>query len=151
VRAQFIRAALALADPHSDLLVPFQGRQVRFANFAKLEALPSEGDLKFGDRMSPPRARRRTSNPRLPASPPITAVDWTRPLTCTLTLKTGERLTTLHDAADLFTRPFGSIWRDVPLAHVIRHLFRAAETGSPEDCKAATDQVAFVLRLNAMM
>ena len=101
--------------------------------------------------MSPPRARRRTSNPRLPASPPITAVNWTRPLTCTLTLKTGERLTTLHDAADLFTHPFGSIWRDVTLAHVNRLLVRAAETGSPEDRKAATDQVAFVLRLNAMM
>ena len=78
-------------------------------------------------------------------------VDWNQPLTRTLVLKSGQRLTTLHDAADLFTRPFGSIWRDVPLAHAIRLLFRAAETGSPEDRKAATDQAALALRLNGLL
>ena len=78
-------------------------------------------------------------------------VDWNQPLTRTLVLKSGQRLTTLHDAADLFTRPFGSIWRDAPLANAIRLLFRAAETGSPENRKAATDQVALVLRLNGLL
>ena len=92
----------------------------------------------------------RTLN-RFPASSPsVMAVDWTRPLTRTLTLKTGERLTTLHDAADLFTRPFGSIWRDTPLAHAIRLLFRAAETGTLADREAATDQITVVLRQRAL-
>jgi hypothetical protein len=36
-------------------------------------------------------------------------VDWNRPLTRVLILKTGERLRTLHDAAELFTRRFGSV------------------------------------------
>ena len=36
-------------------------------------------------------------------------VDWTRPLTRVLILKTGERLRTLHDGAELFTRRFGSV------------------------------------------
>ena len=31
------------------------------------------------------------------------AVDWSRPLTRVLTLKSGERLRTLHDAAELFS------------------------------------------------
>jgi hypothetical protein len=35
-------------------------------------------------------------------------VDWNRPLTRVLTLKSGERLRTLHDAAELITRRFGS-------------------------------------------
>ena len=49
--------------------------------------------------------RGQTLNPRLPSSAPV-MVDWTRPLTRVLILKTGERLRTLHDAAELITRRF---------------------------------------------
>jgi hypothetical protein len=78
-------------------------------------------------------------------------VDWTQPLTRTLTLKSGERLLALHDAAYLFTRIFGSVTKSAPLEHAIRLLHRAAETGTRADRKTATDQVALVLRLNVMM
>jgi hypothetical protein len=55
-------------------------------------------------------------------------VDWTRPLTHVLILKMGERLRTLHDAADLFMRRFGSVTKSAPLGHAIRLLLCAAET-----------------------
>jgi hypothetical protein len=67
-----------------------------------LRALTAEG-RKFVD-----QPRERTINPRLPSSPPV-MVDWNRPLTRVLTLKSGERLRTLHDAAELFTHRFGSV------------------------------------------
>jgi hypothetical protein len=35
------------------------------------------------------------------------AVDWSRPLTRTLALKSGEQLRTLHDAANLIGLRFG--------------------------------------------
>jgi hypothetical protein len=75
-------------------------------------------------------------------------VDWTRPLTHVLILKTGERLHMLHDAADLITRRFGSVTKSAPLEHAIVLLLGAAETGTRADRKAATDQVAVVLRFN---
>jgi hypothetical protein len=78
-------------------------------------------------------------------------VDWSRPLTRVLTLKSGEQLRTLHDAAELFTRRFGSVTKSAPLEHAIGLLLRAAKTGARADRKAATDQVALVLRLNAMV
>jgi hypothetical protein len=78
-------------------------------------------------------------------------VDWTWPLTHVLILKTGERLRTLHDAAELITRRFGSVTRSAPLGHAIRLLLCAAETRTRADRKAATDQVALVLRLNLMV
>ena len=78
-------------------------------------------------------------------------VDWNRPLTRVLILKTDERLRTLHDAADLITRRFGTMTRSAPLEHAIGLLLRAAETGTRADRKAATDQVAVVLRFNMML
>jgi hypothetical protein len=54
-------------------------------------------------------------------------VDWSRPLTRVLILKTGERLRTLHDAADLITRRFGSVTQSAPLEHAIGLLLRAAK------------------------
>jgi hypothetical protein len=69
-------------------------------------------------------------------------VDWSRPLTRVLILKTGERLRTLHDAAELITRRFGSVTKSAPLEHAIGLLLRAVETGTRGDRKAATDQVA---------
>ena len=78
-------------------------------------------------------------------------VDWNRPLTRVLILKTGERLRTLHDAADLITRRFGSVTKSAPLEHAIRLLLRAVEAGTRADRKAATDQVAVVLQLNVTL
>ena len=78
-------------------------------------------------------------------------VDWTQPLTRTLILKSGERLRTLHDAAELTTRRFGTVTRDAPLKHAIWLMLRAAETGARADRKAATDQVALVLRINMLL
>jgi hypothetical protein len=46
-------------------------------------------------------------------------VDWNRPLTRVLILKTGERLRTLHDAAELITRRFGSVTNSALLEHAI--------------------------------
>jgi hypothetical protein len=91
-------------------------------------------------------ARKKVEGLHLPVR-----VDWNRPLTRVLVLKTGERLRTLHDAADLFTRRFGSVTKSAPLGHAIRLLLGAAETGTRADRKAATDQVALVLRLNVMI
>lgn len=65
------------------------------------------------------------------------AVDWTRPLTRVLTVKSGERLRTLHDAAELVTRRFQPATRNAPLEHTIRLLLRAAETGTGKDRKVA--------------
>jgi hypothetical protein len=84
------------------------------------------------------------------ATPPPVMVDWNRPLTRVLTLKSGEQLRTLHDAAELFTHRFGSVTKSAPLEHAIGLLLRAAETGTRADRKAATDQVELVLRLNGM-
>jgi hypothetical protein len=76
------------------------------------------------------------------------AVDWSRPLTRTLALKSGEQLRTLHDAASLLSKRFGhsAAWE-----HTIARLLRAAETGTRADRKAATEQVATVLRVNRAM
>ena len=79
------------------------------------------------------------------------AVDWSRPLTHTLTLKSGRRLVRLLDAADLLAEGFQTVRRYDPLEYAIELLLRAAETGTPADRKAATDQVALVLRLNHML
>jgi hypothetical protein len=78
-------------------------------------------------------------------------VDWNQPLSRVLILKTGERLRTLHDAAELITRRFGSVTKSALLEHAIGLLLRAAETGTRADRKTATDQVAHVLRFNMML
>ena len=68
------------------------------------------------------------------------AVDWNRPLSRVLILKTGERLRTLHDAAELITRRFDSVTNSALLEHAIGLLLRAAETGTQADRKAACSQ-----------
>ena len=75
---------------------------------------------------------------------------WMKPLTRTLTLKSGQRLTTLLDAANLLAERFQTVRRYDPLEHAIELLLRAAETGTRADREAATDQLALVLRLNAL-
>ena len=76
--------------------------------------------------------------------------DWTRPLSRALTLKSGERLTTLRDAGELCAVRFGNPRQNAPVEQAINLLLQAAETGKRADREAATDQVAFVLRLNAL-
>ncbi len=64
---------------------------------------------------------------------------WIRPLTCTLTLKSGERLATLLDTADLLSSRFQGVIRHDPLEHAMTLLLRAAETGTRADREGATD------------
>ena len=78
-------------------------------------------------------------------------VDWSRPLTRVLILKTGERLRTLHDVAEAFLRRFGNVNQNEVIAHAIELMMRAADMGTRADRKAATDQVAHVLRFNMML
>ena len=61
------------------------------------------------------------------ATPPPVMVDWNRPLTRVLILKTGERLRTLHDAAELITRQFGSVTKSAPLEQAIGLLLRGGQ------------------------
>jgi hypothetical protein len=65
-----------------------------------------------------------------------------------LALKSGERLRTLHDAASLLSKRFG---HSAALEHTTARMLRAAEAGTRADCKAATEQVATVLRVNRVM
>jgi hypothetical protein len=72
---------------------------------------------------------------------------WSSELTHSLTLKDGTKLVTLADAQTcliryLWLRRGGALCAD-PAMELVR---KAAETGAYEDRKAATDQVASVLR-----
>jgi hypothetical protein len=63
-------------------------------------------------------------------------VDWTRPLTRVLILKTGKQLRTLNDAASLISKHFGSVTHSAPLEHAVTLLLWAAETGTRADRKS---------------
>jgi hypothetical protein len=123
------------------------------ASFGRLLQQKHTKERFTAGREVPPRCcryhgRARTLNPRLPSA---AMVDWSRPLTRVLILKTDERLRTLHDTAELITRRFGSVTKSAPLEHAISLLLRAVETGTRADRKVATNQVALVLRFNVMM
>jgi hypothetical protein len=61
-------------------------------------------------------------------------------------------LRTLHDARDVFASGvFSGVKHSPPLEHALDLLLKAAETGQPDVVKAATDQIATVLRLWKMM
>ena len=60
-------------------------------------------------------------------------LDWSQPLTRTITLKSGGELRTLHDVAEAFLRRFGNVRHDRAVAHAIELMMRAAETGTGED------------------
>jgi len=79
------------------------------------------------------------------------AVDWTLPLTRPLPLKGGRRLQTLWDAAELITRRFGNVSQDAVLEHAVRLILCAAETGTEDDLRIATDQIALVLQLHQLI
>lgn len=77
---------------------------------------------------------------------------WLAPLTYELRLADGRVLRTLHDVRDVLTSgAFEGVRHSPPLEHAIDLLLAAAETGSADAIKAATDQVAIVLRQRWLM
>jgi hypothetical protein len=73
---------------------------------------------------------------------------WKKPLAYELALKDGRILRTLHDARDVFASGvFNGVTHSPPLELALESLLKAAETGKPDDVKAATDQISVVLRL----
>ncbi len=74
---------------------------------------------------------------------------WSAKLTRALTLKSGDELVTLSDARVVMTLYSEIGVESVSVALAIKRLLKAAETRGFEDRKAATDQVAIVLRLKA--
>ncbi len=71
---------------------------------------------------------------------------WSAKLTRALTLKSGDELVTLSDARVVMTLYSEIGVESVSVALAIKRLLKAAETRGFEDRKAATDQVAIVLR-----
>jgi hypothetical protein len=78
---------------------------------------------------------------------------WSAELTYSLTLKAGTKLVTLADAHLCLIR-YGTVRFPRGIAHgtdrAIELVRKAAETGAYADRKAATDQVAIVLRWRAV-
>lgn len=81
----------------------------------------------------------------------MTAMAWDQPLTRVLKLKSGDELHTLQDAAEAFLRRFGNVCHDAPIAYGIELMMTAAQTGEEADRKAATEQVARVLKDQRMV
>jgi hypothetical protein len=75
---------------------------------------------------------------------------WSAKLTRSLTLKDGAKLVTLADARVVMIRYFETVIESRAVALAIERPLKAAETGSFADRKAATDQVAIVLRARAV-
>jgi hypothetical protein len=73
-------------------------------------------------------------------------VNWSAKLTQSLTLTNGEKLVTLEDARRVVLAYLTTEVEHFDLANAMRFLLIAAETGRVADRKAATEQVAIVLR-----
>ena len=71
---------------------------------------------------------------------------WSGKLTRSLSLITGHKLVTLADARACVIQYFATATESRAVAFSIELLLKAAETGRFADRKAATDQVAIVLR-----
>ena len=71
---------------------------------------------------------------------------WDEPLTRTLTLKSGECLTTLREVARVLGSAFDKPPRWTVLDHAMEATIRAAESGGQNDIREATRLIAFVLR-----
>jgi hypothetical protein len=71
---------------------------------------------------------------------------WDEPLTRTLTLKSGECLTTLREVARAMAVAFDKPPRWTVLDHAMEATIRAAESGGQNDIREATRLIAFVLR-----
>jgi hypothetical protein len=76
--------------------------------------------------------------------------DWSAKLTRSLTLKDGAKLVTLADARAVLLKYLTTEIEDPAVGQTIGLLLAAAKTGSFADRKAATDQVASVLRWRAV-
>jgi hypothetical protein len=74
------------------------------------------------------------------------SADWSVKLTQLLPLKNGDTLVTLADGRRVVLAHLMTEVEDSALAHAMRLLLTAAETGSAGDRKAATEQVEIVLR-----
>jgi hypothetical protein len=79
---------------------------------------------------------------------PKRRADWSAKLT--RSLKSGDKLVTLADARACMIRYFSTVIESRAVALAIERLLKAAETGTFTDRKAATDQVAIVLRARAV-
>jgi hypothetical protein len=75
---------------------------------------------------------------------------WSAKLTRPLSLKSGDKLVTLSDARDYLIKYFETAVQKASLSRGIALLFKAAETGSFLDRKAATDYIAIVLKSLAL-
>jgi hypothetical protein len=73
-------------------------------------------------------------------------VNWSAKLTRTLTLTNGDKLVTLEDARRVVLAYLINEVEHFDLANAMRFLLTAAETGRVADRKAATEEVAIVLR-----
>ena len=76
---------------------------------------------------------------------------WDEPLARTLTLKSGECLTTLREPAEVFTRYFDKAPRWTVLDCSMETMIRAAERGGQNDIREATRLIAFVLRQRSLL
>ena len=77
---------------------------------------------------------------------------WNDLLAYELSLRDGQVLRTLHDVVDVFaSEDFNDLAHAPALKSAVEPVLRAAESGHPDDLKAATDQVATVLRIWRMM
>jgi hypothetical protein len=77
---------------------------------------------------------------------------WKDLLSYELSLTDGRVLRTLHDVMDIFASgSFTDIAHAPALKSALDLVITAAESGNPNDLKAATDQVAAMLRMWRMM
>jgi hypothetical protein len=74
------------------------------------------------------------------------AMNWDALLTPTLTLESGERLTTLREVARVITSHFEATPRWAVLDRAMEAMVRAAESGGRDEIREATRLIAFVLR-----
>ena len=75
--------------------------------------------------------------------------EWSAKLTRSLAIKDGTKLATLADAREILIEYFETMAQSASVALAMERVLIAAETGSFADRKAATDQVAIVLKLRA--
>ena len=82
----------------------------------------------------------------VPDEPRNWPVEWSAKLARPLTLQNGDKLVTLEDAGRAVVEQMAIEIQNWALAHALQQLIAAAKTGSYADRRAATDQVAIVLR-----
>ena len=73
--------------------------------------------------------------------------NWSKKLSRPLRLKDGTELVTLGDAAGVVAEDFGLVTNSAIMEHAVELLLRAAETGSANDRRKATEQIQTLLML----